>query len=554
MELLNIIIYSVETKYFSVVIPTYNSSKYLRELLQSLKNLKFLNDVVITDDCSHSDEYKNLIEIIKEVEFKDLNISLSRNEYNIGGFKNKYKGIELAKNKIVYQVDSDNVITKRTKNFLNDQYNLNLINKGDLFLPSKISLFKKYKIIENILFFRNNDVLFTKRNKELDINEVKDELKKEEINKKDSSFKDRTLKSILNIGNPVFRREDYLNFCKEGFDLKIDISAGDAIALSYFYLKNKGKIIFNRNIGHFHRMRDDSYWHEGGEKSKSADLYFLEKIQNFQKSKNIKNQKTYFITYGTRNFRIAKLHIVNLAKYSGLFDKTIGFNKSSLSAEFRSKYEDILKMKRGAGYWIWKHEIINNVLQEINENDIVVYSDSGSSFNYYAKNRFKHYVDELNASNYGNFRIECESIHKEKDWTTKELFEYFDINDSSPIFSSTQLEATHIMFKKNDHTNFYFDEYKKLLNYDPYLITDKYNMNHQIEGFNENRHDQSIFSLLSKKIGGVTIKNETHFSDNLEDQYDYPFLAVRKHGHGMKDSVKFFINYENIKNKPVFFN
>ncbi|BCV01084.1 hypothetical protein CM15mP35_04570 [bacterium] len=36
-------------------------------------------------------------------------------------------------------------------------------------------------------------------------------------------------------------------------------------------------------------------------------------------------------------------------------------------------------------------------------------------------------------------------------------------------------------------------------------------MNHQIEGFNENRHDQSIFSLLSKKIGGVTIKNETHF-------------------------------------------
>ena len=90
----------METKYFSVVIPTYNSSKYLRELLQSLKNLKFLNDVVITDDCSHSEEYKNLIEIIKEVEFKDLNISLSRNEYNIGGFKNKYKGIELAKNKI----------------------------------------------------------------------------------------------------------------------------------------------------------------------------------------------------------------------------------------------------------------------------------------------------------------------------------------------------------------------------------------------------------------------------------------------------------------------
>ncbi|BCV01085.1 MAG: hypothetical protein CM15mV39_0900 [uncultured marine virus] len=61
-------------------------------------------------------------------------------------------------------------------------------------------------------------------------------------------------------------------------------------------------------------------------------------------------------------------------------------------------------------------------------------------FNYYAKNRFKHYVDELNASNYGNFRIECESIHKEKDWTTKELFEYFDINDSSQYLAAPNLK------------------------------------------------------------------------------------------------------------------
>ena len=68
-----------------------------------------------------------------------------------------------------------------------------------------------------------------------------------------------------------------------------------------------------------------------------------------------------------------------------------------------------------------------------------------------AKNRFEEYIDMLNDSEYGNFRIECESIHKEKDWSTKELFHYFDIDPFSDIGLNTQLEATHMIFKKNEH-------------------------------------------------------------------------------------------------------
>ncbi len=544
----------MKEKKFSIVIPTYNSSKYLDELLTSTLDLKYLDEIIISDDSSDEVEFKKIKDVIQRKKFSNLSIKLNQNKHNLGGFKNKYKGVELSKNNIVYQVDSDNIISSRTANFLNRQKNLELIQNGNLFLPSKIKLFRKFKNIESLLFFRNNDVLFTKLNKELDIKNVINELNKEELNKKDSSFKDRTLKSILNIGNPIFLREDYINFCKEGFELKVDISAGDAIALSYFYLKNGGKIIFNKNLMHYHRMRNDSYWYEGGEKSKISDLYFLDKILNFNRKTLKKSQKIYFVTYGTKNFRIAKSHIINLAKYSGFFENTIGLNKSSLSNEFKNKYKDILNMKRGAGYWIWKHEIISNLLSEIKPDDIVVYSDSGSSFNYYAKKRFYDYVDLLNTSDYGNFRIECESIHKEKDWTTKELFQYFGIEKESRIFSNTQLEATHIMFKNNQHTKDYFEEYKKLLKSDPYLITDKYNSNKQIQGFKENRHDQSIFSLLSKKFGSVTIKNETHFHGDISKQNLYPFLAVRKHGHGIKDTTKFLLNIDDIKNQPVFFN
>ena len=33
-------------------------------------------------------------------------------------------------------------------------------------------------------------------------------------------------------------------------------------------------------------------------------------------------------------------------------------------------------MKGVEGYWVWKHEIINNTLKELNKNDLVVYCDA----------------------------------------------------------------------------------------------------------------------------------------------------------------------------------
>lgn len=535
-------------KTFTLVIPTFNSSSYVEELIDSAMNLKYLNEIIISDDCSESSEFEILKNLINKEKYKKLNIKLHKNSSNLGGFRNKLKGVELSSNELIYQVDSDNIISKKTEKFLNNEKNLKLVSEGDIFLPSKIRLFRKFKKFESIFFFRQNDVLFTKNNKKLNLSDVKKELISDL-----GTFKDRTLKSILNIGNPLFLKKDYIKFCNEGLDLSIDISAGDAIALSYFYLKNNGKIVFNRNLSHFHRMREDSYWHTGGEKSKQSDLYFLKKIKDLNVNNSLSKQKIYFITYGTKNFRIAKSHLISVAKESGLFEKVIGFNQNSLSNEFINKYKNILTSPRGAGYWIWKHEIINSVLENINEGDLVVYSDSGSSFNYFAKNRFNEYIDMLNESNYGNFRIECESIHKENDWTTAELFNYFDINFDSDIAKDTQLEATHMIFKKNEHTENYINEYKKLLNFDPYLITDKYNLDGQIDSFKENRHDQSIFSLLSKIYGGVTIKNETHFTEEKDAQVNYPFLAVRKHGHGLKDTIKYISNYQDMKYSPVYF-
>ena len=267
----------------------------------------------------------------------------------------------------------------------------------------------------------------------------------------------------------------------------------------------------------------------------------------------MKKQKLYFITYGTKNFDTAAKHLIKLAKESNFFEECIYFKPQNLEIEFKEKFKDIFALPRGAGYWIWKHKIIFDTLKNVNDGDLVIYSDSGSSFNSKAKKRFFEYIEMLNDSKFGNFRIQCEKQYIEKDWTTKELFSYFNIDLDSGIANSTQLEATQMIFKKSRDSIDYFNEYSDVINHNMYLISDEFNSNNQVESFVENRHDQSIFSLLSKKRGCVAIENETHFSSDPSKQYDYPFLSVRTYGHGLKDKLKFKINYQKKYDLPVFF-
>ena len=101
---------------------------------------------------------------------------------------------------------------------------------------------------------------------------------------------------------------------------------------------------------------------------------------------------------------------------------------------------------------MWKPRIIHNALKYLNKNDLLVYTDAGSSFNYYAKKRFFEYVEMLQDSEYGNLRIENPQQFIEKFWTTKEIFNYFNLSNNSDVGNSPQLLGGHLIFKNNKHT------------------------------------------------------------------------------------------------------
>jgi len=264
----------------------------------------------------------------------------------------------------------------------------------------------------------------------------------------------------------------------------------------------------------------------------------------------LNKRKIVFITYGDNNFRLQKKHLLTLAKKSGYFDTCLAYGPKELNNNFLNKYEEILKNKKGAGFWIWKHQIIKQQLEKVNDGDIVVYSDAGSSLNLNAGNKFNEYIDILSHSKYSTLRFKNDQI--EKYWTSKEIFDYFGIHPESKEGNSQQYLAGHIIVKKSESLREQLNEVDKLLDKDMYLITDKYS-NNQIEGYRSNRHDQSILSIISKIYGCEEKENEVWFKQKEKLQFEYPFLAVQQGAYTNWQKIKFYSLYPKHIQSTIYF-
>ena len=109
----------------------------------------------------------------------------------------------------------------------------------------------------------------------------------------------------------------------------------------------------------------------------------------------------HLITYGNSKFEKSKQRLKTDAKNSGWFDTITVYEPNDLDNTFKEKFKNILDCQKGAGYWIWKSEIIKMKLKEINDGNILIYLDAGCSINTKGKERFKEYIDLLNKNETG---------------------------------------------------------------------------------------------------------------------------------------------------------
>lgn len=255
---------------FSIAIPTYNSSQYLNKNLNKFKRIKNLKEVVLVDDNSTNLHIQKLLDLKRKYE-KFYAVNLIFNNENLGGFSNKYKAVSNCSENIVYQIDSDNLISDETIELLNSETFLGEIKDNEIYLPSKIMLFKRN--YDNFSFFWKEKT-FSKKSIEIDASILKKEL----LNPTEM-IENNSLGYLLNLGNPLVKKQSYLDKLEEGLKNTNNIGAACSIAMCYYWLKNSGSICLNSNFSHHHRLRDDSYWVENKNFASNNYEEYLNKIK-----------------------------------------------------------------------------------------------------------------------------------------------------------------------------------------------------------------------------------------------------------------------------------
>ena len=245
-----------------------------------------------------------------------------------------------------------------------------------------------------------------------------------------------------------------------------------------------------------------------------------------------KNLKVHFMSYGNENFRKSKRRIRKEAWKFWKFASIRVFEPKDLDRTSRDYFRNVLNLKRGGGYWLWKILLIRKTFDKMNYGEYVLYLDAGSTIVLSTKSRkkFLNYLLVLQRSSSG-VMIKVSGFPEIK-WTTSRIFEVFDVSDKHDFLTSGQLDASMILLRKQKSVVRVLDELIRILHRDMWIITDKYNRldretkslfvrnvesalaNGTEEGredysFIENRHDQSLLSLAFKCSGFVGL-NEPH--------------------------------------------
>lgn len=206
----------------------------------------------------------------------------------------------------------------------------------------------------------------------------------------------------------------------------------------------------------------------------------------------------------------------------GGFHRCTTFSLRDLDADFRINNSHILSQTRGAGYWLWKPYIIYHTLKHLNQGDIMMYSDAGSYFVESAA----PLIEMARSDHRGVVLFTME--HIQKNWTKRDAFILLDC-DFPPCWNSFQHTAAFSLWKR---TEFSLAFAERWLNYstDARIITDQPNELGlpNLPEFHENRHDQSVLSLLAFKETVASYRDPSQYEGYGHHAYS-PYSKIIMH-------------------------
>ena len=252
---------------------------------------------------------------------------------------------------------------------------------------------------------------------------------------------------------------------------------------------------------------------------------------NGAKSKDIKAKK-YFITFACNCCEKSKVKAIKSARNPGGFAFTTIHNMDSLSQKFKNTHSAILAQKRGCGYWLWKpYIILKTFIESMSDNDLLMYQDAGA-----------HLIGDA-----GPLLKLCQNLEPgilvfhtdflEKVFTKRDAYILMNMDDRR-VHESYQRLASFVILRKNCQSLQFVMEWLAYAS-DPRILTDIDNQmgKPDLPTFNENRHDQTVLSLLSKKWQLEEFRDPSQYGNVSERRLMYalgPYKQLIHHSRATR--------------------
>jgi hypothetical protein len=115
------------------------------------------------------------------------------------------------------------------------------------------------------------------------------------------------------------------------------------------------------------------------------------------------DMKTHFITFSNTSYMYPDRILKEAESFK--FDSIQSLSELDIP-EFLEKHSNFINSNHhGFGRWIWKPKIILDKLKSIDDNDILIYCDSGMYLNSKGLNRYNEYLDILNEKDMVTFSL-----------------------------------------------------------------------------------------------------------------------------------------------------
>lgn len=235
--------------------------------------------------------------------------------------------------------------------------------------------------------------------------------------------------------------------------------------------------------------------------------------------------KILFVSFADSRYAAGK-RIKREAENMHIFDHIYVGDERILESWYLKKYKDRWS-ERGFGYWQWKPYLIRRVMDRMEEGDYLVYADAGCTLNPNGIPRLREYLQMVTTSPCGVLGFD--QHFREADWSKADLLNYFNALEDDNYLNHGQVAATCVILQKKPNSQRLIDEWFYIIHFHHELASDMPSLIPNGPNFHENKYDQSIFSLLMVKYGGVELPVEEIFTEgNWEELKDYPIWATRK--------------------------